>query len=67
MINQGLRPVLRKLPISPHKVAILRNVISVLMFAALVTFTAIAQGLDVKLVLQCLAILTLAEITYESL
>ena len=62
LINQGLRPVLRKLPISPHRGATLRNIISVLMSSALVAFTAIALGLDSKLVLQFLAILTLAAI-----
>jgi len=62
LINQGLRRVFRELHISPQRGATLRNIISVLMFAALVTFTAIELDLESKLVLQCLAILTLATI-----
>ena len=62
LLNQGLRPVLRKLPISPHSGATLRNIISLLMFAALVIFTALSFGLDSKLVYQFLILLTLVAI-----
>ena len=45
-INQRLKRVFIKLPISPAKGATVRNVITVLMSAALITFVAIQLGLE---------------------
>jgi len=61
-INQGLKRVFRKLPISPAKGATVRNVIIVLMSAALISFVAIELGLRPRPVVRFLAILTLASI-----
>jgi hypothetical protein len=46
-INKGLKRVFRKLPTSPAKGATVRNVITVLMSAALITFvgTCTSSGL----------------------
>jgi small conductance mechanosensitive channel len=61
-INQGLKSVFRKLPISPAKGATVRNVITVLMSAALISFVAIHLGLGARPVVRFLAILTLGAI-----
>jgi small conductance mechanosensitive channel len=61
-INKGLKHVFRKLPISPAKGATVRNVITVLMSAALISFVAIQLGLDPRAVKRFLAILTLGVI-----
>jgi small conductance mechanosensitive channel len=61
-INQGLKRVFIKLPISPAKGATVRNIIVVLMSAALLSFAAIQIGLDARPVMRFLAILTLGAI-----
>lgn len=61
-INQGLKRIGSKLPISPAKGATARNVISVLMAAVLIAFVAIELGLQPKPVVQFLTILTLAAV-----
>jgi small conductance mechanosensitive channel len=61
-INQRLKRVFIKLPISPAKGATVRNVITVLMSAALITFVAIQLGLEPRPVVRFLAILALAAI-----
>ena len=61
-INQGLKRAFKKLPISPAKGATIRNVIIVLMSAALIAFVAIELGLRPRPVVRFLAILTLASI-----
>jgi len=61
-INQGLKRAFRKLPISPAKGATIRNVIIVLMSAALIAFVGIELGLRPRPVVRFLAILTLASI-----
>lgn len=61
-INQGLKRVFSKMPISAAKGATVRNVITVLMSAALITFVAIQLGLEPRPVVRFLAILTLAAI-----
>ena len=61
-INQGLKRVFLKLPISPAKGATVRNIIIVLMTAALISFAAIQIGLDARPVARFLAILTLGAI-----
>jgi len=61
-INQGLKKSFRKLPISSAKGATVRNVIIVLMSAALLSFVAIHMGLEPRPVVRLLAILTLASI-----
>ena len=61
-INQRLKRVFIKLPISPAKGATVRNVITVLMSAALITFVAIQLGLEPRPVVRFLAILSLAAI-----
>ena len=61
-INQRLRHVFKKLPITPAKGATVRNVITVLMSAALITFVAIELGLEPRPVVRLLAILTLVSI-----
>ena len=61
-INQGLKRVLIKLPISPAKGATVRNIIVVLMSAALISFAAIQIGLDARPVARFFAILTLGAI-----
>ena len=61
-INQGLKRVFIKLPISPAKGATIRNIIVVLMSAALISFAAIQIGLDARPVARFFAILTLGAI-----
>ncbi len=61
-INQRLKHVFKKLPITPAKGATVRNVITVLMSAALITFVAIELGLEPRPVVRLLAILTLVSI-----
>ena len=61
-INQGLKKAFRKLPISSAKGATVRNVIVVLMSAALLSYVAIHMGLEPRPVVRFLAILTLASI-----
>jgi len=61
-INKRLKRVFIKLPISPAKGATARNVITVLMSAALITFVAIQLGLEPRPVVRLLAILALAAI-----
>ena len=61
-INQALKRVFMKLPISPAKGATVRNIIVVLMSAALLSFAAIQIGLDARPVMRFLAILTLGAI-----
>ena len=61
-INQGLKRAFKKLPISPAKGATIRNVIIVLMSAALIAFVGIELGLRPRPVVRFLAILTLASI-----
>ena len=61
-INQRLKHVFKKLPITPAKGATVRNVITVLMSAALITFVAIQLGLEPRPVVRLLAILTLVSI-----
>jgi small conductance mechanosensitive channel len=61
-INQGLKRVFSKLPISPAKGATARNVITVLLGAALITIVAIELGLEPRPVVRFLAILALAAI-----
>jgi len=61
-INQRLKRVFIKLPISPAKGATVRNVITVLMSAALITFVAIQLGLEPRPVMRFLGILALAVI-----
>jgi small conductance mechanosensitive channel len=61
-INQGLKRFFLKLPISPAKGATIRNIIIVIMTAALISFAAIQIGLDARPVARFLAILTLGAI-----
>jgi len=61
-INQGLKRVFIKLPISPAKGATVRNIIVVLMSALLISFAAIQIGLDARPVARFFAILTLGAI-----
>lgn len=61
-INQGLKRVFSKLPISPAKGATVRNVLWVVMVAALITFVAIELGLEPRPVVRFLAILAMAAI-----
>jgi small conductance mechanosensitive channel len=61
-INQGLKRVFIKLPISPAKGATARNIVIVLMSAALLSFAAVQLGLDARPVMRFLAILTLGVI-----
>ena len=61
-INQGLKRVFIKLPISPAKGATVRNVIIVLMNAALISFGATQLGLEPRPVVRFLAILALGAI-----
>lgn len=61
-INQGLKKVFSKLPITPARGATVRNVVSVLMFAVLVSFVSIQMGLEARPVVRFLTILTLAAI-----
>jgi len=61
-INQGLKRVFSKLPISSAKGATARNVITVLLGAALITIVAIELGLEPRPVVRFLAILALAAI-----
>lgn len=61
-INQGLKRVFKKLPISPAKGATVRNIITVVMSAALISFVAIQLGLAPRPVVRFLAILTLGVI-----
>ena len=59
-INQRLKHVFSRLPISPAKGATARNVITVLMSTALITIVAIELGLEPRLVVRILVILALA-------
>ena len=61
-INQGLKRVFGKLPISPAKGATARNVITVLLGAALITIVTIELGLEPRPVVRFLGILSLAAI-----
>ena len=61
-INQRLKRVFRKLPISSAKGATARNVITVLLGAALISIVAIELGLEPRPVVRLLAILALAVI-----
>jgi small conductance mechanosensitive channel len=61
-INQGLKHVFIKLPISPAKGATVRNIIVVLMSALLISLAAIQLGLDARPVARFFAILTLGAI-----
>lgn len=61
-INLGLKRVFSKLPISPARGATVRNVLWVLMVAALMSFVAIELGLEPRPVVRFLAILALAAI-----
>ncbi|MBW1752337.1 MAG: hypothetical protein JRJ46_04385, partial [Deltaproteobacteria bacterium] len=53
-INQGLKRVFSKLPISSAKGATARNVITVLLGAALITIVAIELGLEPRPVVRFL-------------
>ena len=66
-INKGLKRIGSKLPISPAKGATVRNVLCVLLFAAIVTFAAIELGISARPVIRFLAILTLAAIGFSHL
>jgi small conductance mechanosensitive channel len=61
-INKGLKRAFRNLPISPARGATVRNIITVLMGAVLITFVAIELGSEPRLVVRFLAILTLAAV-----
>ena len=61
-INQRLKRVFSKLPISSAKGATARNVITVLLGAALISIVAIELGLEPRPVVRFLAILALAAI-----
>jgi small conductance mechanosensitive channel len=61
-INQGLKRFFLKLPISPAKGVAVRNIITVLMSAALISFAAIQVGLDARPVARFFVILTLGTI-----
>lgn len=61
-INKGLKRAGTKVPISPAKGATIRNVITVLMAALLITSVAIYLGVAPRPVMRFLIILTLAAI-----
>jgi small conductance mechanosensitive channel len=61
-INQRLKSVFSKLPISPSTGATLRNVLCVLMFVVLATYIAIELGIAARPVIRFLAILALGAI-----
>ncbi|MGD9234745.1 MAG: mechanosensitive ion channel family protein [Desulfobacterales bacterium] len=61
-INLGLKKAFSKLPISPARGATVRNVICVIMFAAIATFATIELGIAARPVIRFLAVLTLAAI-----
>jgi small conductance mechanosensitive channel len=56
-VNRGLKSAFSKTAIAPTKSAMVRNILCVLMFAAMVTFAAIVMGLEALPVIRLLSIL----------
>jgi small conductance mechanosensitive channel len=56
-VNRGLKSAFSKTAIAPAKSAMVRNILCVLMFAAMVTFAAIVMGLEALPVIRLLSIL----------
>jgi small conductance mechanosensitive channel len=58
--NRGLKQIFSKMAISPNKGVMVRNIVCVLLFAAVVTVAAIVLGLEARPVFRLLSILAFA-------